>query len=85
MTQPGAGRSKKGEKQESIYTKVQVHPPFLVGFILKDALSNTQVTPTWGWDTDPKHIRSILPVPGLRPSGLVLISVLAENSWVFSS
>ena len=81
LTQPGAGRSKRGET-EKIYTKVPVHPPFLVDFILKDAVSNTQVTPTWGLGRNPS-IRSVLPVPGLRPSGLVLTPVLAENSWSF--
>lgn len=69
-------------KTEKIYTKVPVHPPFLADLILKDAVSNTQVTPTWGLGRNPS-IRSILPVPGLRPSGLVLTPVLAENSWSF--
>lgn len=54
----------------------------MVGFILKDAVSNTQVTPTWGLGRNPS-IRFVLPVPGLRPSGLVLTPVLAENSWNF--
>lgn len=82
LTQPGAGRSKKGKNRNQFTPRSRCTlPSWLVS-----SLRMLWVIPRWhppgGWDTDPS-IRSILPVPGLRPSGLVLISVLAENSWSF--
>lgn len=82
LTQPGAGRSKRGKNRKQFTPRSRCTLPSWLVSSLRMFWVKPRWQPPGRWDADPS-IRSILPVPGLRPSGLVLISVLAENSWSF--